>query len=96
MRVSIPDGGRGGIPMDNGTFSFDILTDPATIWGADAMAAAEAAGVELPGGYLNTTNDSPHGYESSLSSLTAPSTSFKYGSTHRQLQEPSRGGPSRQ
>lgn len=61
VTLSIPDGGRGGVPMDDGTFSFQIDVTPEAVWGADALAAATAAGVTLPGGTLGINNADVYG-----------------------------------
>lgn len=61
VTLSIPDGGRGGVPMAGGDFSYQIDVSPEAIWGEDVLAAAEAEGVTLPGGYLGTTSNVVYG-----------------------------------
>lgn len=55
VTLSIPDGGKGGTPVTNGEFTFQLNVDPGTIWGDGALAAADW------GGYLDVVQNDPYG-----------------------------------
>ncbi len=61
VTLSIPNGGRGGTPIQDGTFGFTIDTSATAIWGQSAVEAATAAGATLPGALVTSVLDDPYG-----------------------------------
>lgn len=59
LTLAIPDGGKGGSPMDGGNFSFELPADAVSVWGQEAVDAAKKQGIELPGAYYHSIDAAP-------------------------------------